>query len=211
MLSDPALVVIDLQRDFCDPAFVPDSTDLSIVTPAVEATADFLDRYRESGRTPIFITTFHDEYSNSKLWAEKYENREKTMPCRPKTEGAALLSVLGTCETDLVLTKHRYSAFVGTALDLHLSSNKVTEVILVGVNTNVCVASTAYDAFNRDYKVTVLEDCTGTTEPEHHEQTLNNIDSHFGTVSQSDDVELPTVSSTGTETGVRNDEFGSNR
>lgn len=193
MLTDPALIVVDLQRDFCDPTFVPDDTDRSLVDPAIDATIDFLERYRESGRTPIFIATTHDEHSNSQLWTEKYENREKPMPCRPGTEGAALLPELGVRKKDIVLTKHRYSGFIGTSLDLHLSSNDVTEILVCGVNTNICIASTAYDAFNRDYKITVLEDCTGTTNPEQHKPILKNIDDHFGSVVQSDEVELPSV------------------
>lgn len=191
MLADPALVLIDLQRDFCDPAFVPDDTDLSSITPAVEATVDFLARYRASGRTPIFVRTHHDEQSNSRLWTEKYAARTRPMPCRPGTAGAALLPELDVGADDLVLTKHRYSGFVGTALDLHLSSNEITRVLVAGVNTNICVASTVFDAFNRDYEVTVLADCTGTTEPERHDPTLENIGDHFGQVCHSDDVALP--------------------
>ena len=56
--------------------------------------------------------------------------------------------------------KMRFSAFVGTKLDIWLRSRGVTEVVLGGVCTNICVLHTAIDAYNRGYKVTVADDAT---------------------------------------------------
>jgi nicotinamidase-related amidase len=56
--------------------------------------------------------------------------------------------------------KMRFSAFVGTKLDIWLRSRNVDEVVLGGVCTHICVLHTAIDAYNRGYKVTLADDAT---------------------------------------------------
>lgn len=206
MLRDPALVLVDLQKDFCRPrdgdgkaeadaeaeadADADVDADETAFGPTLDAVAGFLDRYRASGRTPILIRTTHDERSNSALWAEKYEGRERPMPCRRGTEGAEFVDAFDVYPSDVVVTKHRYNAFYGTDLETHLRSNGVEHLLVGGVNTNVCVASTVVGAFDRDYRVTLLDDCTATNDPELHEPTLRNVAENFGTVRSSDGIEL---------------------
>lgn len=195
MIADPALILVDLQRDFCDPDGAH-GTDAEMTgegrpTDAVSAASTFLERYRESGRTPILIRTTHDDATTSSLWKRKYD--ERPTPCRPGSEGVEFASGLDVDADDVVVTKHRYSAFQDTPLDLILRSNDVSEVLIGGVATNVCVESTVRGAFDRDYEVTVLEDCTGSTEDALREATLQNVAAHFGAVRQSTTVELDPV------------------
>ena len=195
MIADPALILVDLQRDFCSPdgAHGVDATMHGPGRPATAAenAASFLDRYRDSGRTPILIRTTHDGSSTSPLWAEKYTDRPT--PCRPGTDGATFVPELDVRPDDVVVTKHRYSSFHGTDLDLLLRSNDVSEVLIGGVATNICVESAVRDAFDHDYDVTVLRDCTGSTEPELREASLENVDAHFASVETSDAIELDPV------------------
>ena len=82
MISDPALVVVDFQLDFCKKyseeldRFVEDP----IHQPAIDATVKFLKKYRESGRTPIFVGAIHSEKTVSRPLREKYERigKERT-------------------------------------------------------------------------------------------------------------------------------------
>jgi ureidoacrylate peracid hydrolase len=196
VIADPALILVDLQRDFCDPegAHGGDAEMAGEGRPAdaVSAASTFLERYRASGRTPILIRTTHDDATTSSLWKRKYDDRPT--PCRPGTDGAEFASGLGVDADDVVVTKHRYSAFHDTPLDVILRSNDVSEVLIGGVATNVCVESTVRGAFDREYQVTLLEDCTGSTEDALREATLQNVADHFGTVRQSGDVELDPLS-----------------
>lgn len=189
MLRDPVLVLVDLQKDFC--RLPPESeTEESEFATILDAAAAFLNRYRQTGRTPILVRTTHDEHSNSPVWAQKYAGRDRQMPCRTGTDGAEFADPIPVESDDIRVTKHRYSAFYGTDLETYLRSNDVSRLLVGGVNTNVCVASTVIDAFNRDYDVTLLEDCTTSSDPTLHESTLENVDRNFGTVRQSDDVDL---------------------
>src|SRR5690606_26346510 len=83
---------------------------------------------------------------------------------------------------EIVIPKHRYSAFVNTPLESVLNTLQIRNLLLTGVNTNVCVDSTARDAFMRDYFVTVLSDLTETLTPGVKEATLRTIRDFFGLV-----------------------------
>ena len=80
------------------------------------------------------------------------------------------------------MTKHRYGAFESTDLDLVLRSQGIRTLIMTGVATNVCVETTARQAFLRDYYVVFTSDCTATYDQADHEATLRNIDAYFGEV-----------------------------
>lgn len=59
---------------------------------------------------------------------------------------------------------------------------------MTGVATNVCVESTARDAFMLDYYVVFVDDCCGTGDQELHQATLRNMSRSFGVVVQAQDV-----------------------
>lgn len=193
-IADPALVLVDFQKDFCSPGFAHDApdADLTSVREAAEAAGEFLERYRDSGRTPILVRTVHDDASTSPLWAAKYDDRPRT--CRPDTEGVTFVPDLDVKSSDVVVTKHRYSAFHETDLDTYLRSADIDRILVGGVATNVCVESTVRAAFDRDYGVTLLEDCTGSTEPDLYEASVENVDAHLGDVVESDQVDLEPIS-----------------
>ena len=83
---------------------------------------------------------------------------------------------------EAIVTKHRYGAFESSDLDLVLRSQGIRTVIMTGVATNVCVETTARQAFLRDYYVVFAHDCTATYSQADHDATLRNIDMFFGEV-----------------------------
>jgi ureidoacrylate peracid hydrolase len=192
MITDPALVVIDMQKDFCDPAFALDG-DPTTVRSAVDATSAFLDRYRAGGRTPLLVRNVHGPDVDSDAWHAIYDKNDRTKPCIRGDEGAEFVPELGATDDDVVVTKNRYDAFYGTNLEAYLSANDVSHLLVAGVQTNVCVDTTVRSAFVRDYRVTVLEDCVGSPDTERRDQTFANMEQYFADVRASEDVELPPV------------------
>ena len=89
---------------------------------------------------------------------------------------------------EVIVTKHRYGAFEGTDLDLVLRSRGIRSVIMTGVATNVCVETTARQAFMRDYYVVFTSDCSATFSQAAHDATLYNIDQFFGEVASSEQI-----------------------
>ena len=76
---------------------------------------------------------------------------------------------------DLVLTKHRVSAFYGTPLDLILRNLKAENLLLGGVSTDLVVQTTAREAHDRDYHVVVLEDLCGAGNLQEHEEAIRSL------------------------------------
>ena len=73
-------------------------------------------------------------------------------------------------ETQLI--KHRVSAFHGTSLELLLRNKGITELYICGVATDLAVQSAARDAHDRDFIVTVVEDCCGAGNEDDHNSSL---------------------------------------
>lgn len=66
---------------------------------------------------------------------------------------------LGPKEGDIVVTKHRVSAFAGTDLGQILRAGEIETMVLFGIATSGVVLSTLVDAFDEDYRLVVVKDC----------------------------------------------------
>ena len=97
--------------------------------------------------------------------------------------GAEFYEVLPE-ENDIIVNKHRYSAFVNTRLVSVLKTLKIETLIMTGVSTNVCVESTARDGFMLDYHIVLAADACASYSSAAHDMTLQNIEGYFGKVSE---------------------------
>lgn len=79
-----------------------------------------------------------------------------------------------------LLTKNMYSAFRGTPLKQILDAHQVRSLVLAGVNTNVCIHSTATDAFFDGYYPVLCEDACATSTPEIHDAILRTHRAFYG-------------------------------
>jgi ureidoacrylate peracid hydrolase len=91
---------------------------------------------------------------------------------------------------DHIVFKNRYSAFLSNPPELRqkLESLHRTQLIMTGVAANVCVESTARDAMQLDYEVTVVADATASPDTTLLKNTLKNITLFFGDVRSTDEV-----------------------
>jgi ureidoacrylate peracid hydrolase len=183
-----ALLVIDVQNDFCheDGTFSRSrKADLAHARKAVSVLMAFADEVRELGVAVIFIRTVHSEWSNSPAWLGRLQGRAERMSiCGPDSWGGDFYRIRPS-KSDCVVTKHRYSGFFGTDLDLILRSRSIDTLLVTGVATNVCVESTARDAFIRDYNVVLVEDCCGAFDRVEHEAAVRNVSRYFGMAAES--------------------------
>lgn len=82
---------------------------------------------------------------------------------------------------DLVIRKARYSAFAGTSFDQVLRARALTTLIVVGVNTNVCVESTIRDAYHREYFALMVPEATMPSgDRAIYDSTMLNVERFFG-------------------------------
>jgi ureidoacrylate peracid hydrolase len=185
-----ALLVIDMQNDFCHPEGVSGKRGRALtmtieMAPRLEA---FIKACRGARMPVIFVKTIHHPWTDSASWVRRLEKDSGDSVCRPGTWGAEFYAGIQPAEGEIVITKHRYSAFLGTNLDLILRSTGIRSLLISGVGTNVCVESTLRDGYMRDYYIVMLEDCVGATNRELHQATLKNVNLHFGTVTESNQV-----------------------
>ena len=108
--------------------------------------------------------------------------------CLAGSWGAEVVDELPVEISDIVIPKRRYSGFFQTTLDLSLRERGIDTVIVTGVVTNICVRSTVHDAFFLRYKVLVPEDLVMATSPQAQEVTLYDIDTHYGDVTNLENV-----------------------
>lgn len=172
----PALVIVDLQNGFTDPA-CPVGGDL---THVVEATVLLLRAARDRG-IPVAYTAvgFHASRADGAAWLRK-------MPGL-----AALVEGGHWCEIDPrvqpsegepVWVKRASSAFFSTPLQTFLIGHSVDTLIVTGCVTSGCVRATVVDAVSYGYRVIVPEECVGDRAEGPHAWSLFDIDSKYADV-----------------------------
>ncbi len=98
------------------------------------------------------------------------------------TPGSQILNELEQRNGDHEIIKKRYSAFFRTDLDNLLSSLNPSLILLAGVNTHACIRMAAIDAYQRDYRVIIIEDCVASPDKRHHDITLNYLGNRISRV-----------------------------
>src|ERR1700730_11112747 len=186
-----ALLIVDVQNDFCAEggAMHREGRDLSLVKAMVPRLAKLVTAARATKIRCIWIRNVYNTGPNwylSELWLEHAQRRRNgaylTIPvCEPNAWNGDFYEIKPLPD-EAIVTKHRYGAFEGSDLDLVLRSQGIRTVVMTGVATNVCVETTARQAFLRDYYVVFTSDCTATYGQGEHDATLHNIDAFFGQV-----------------------------
>ena len=193
-----ALLVIDMQNDFCASGGLvsKDGRDISAAQRLGATLPPFIETARQAGVLVVFIRcvyTTDKNYYLSDPWLEqsarKREGGYTRIPvCREGQWEGDFFGDVRPKPGDPVVTKHRYASFHNTDLDTVLRVNGIRTVVLTGVVTNVCVETTAREAFVRDYYVVMVDDGCAAYVKEDHVQTMRNIDRFFGEVSTIEDL-----------------------
>ena len=169
--STTAVLVVDMLKDFFSDggAMVLDGGDV-----LYEPHRELLSAARDKGM-PVF-------WLNQDLPPDDSLFQTRAVHCLSGTWGAEIVDEIPVEETDIVISKRRYSGFFQTSLDLNLRERGIDTVIVTGVVTNICVRSTVHDAFFLSYRVMVPEDLVMATSAQAQEVTLYDIETHYGDV-----------------------------
>lgn len=175
-----ALLVVDVQNDYCDKngAIARAGFDVSGVAAMMPNLRSLLDAAHACEMPVVLVQTSHDSSTDSSAWRDRAGGKMKEV-CRPGTWGSQFYQIEPAPE-DIVVTKSRYSAFVNTKLDLVLRAREIKTLIVAGVATNVCVESTVRDACMLDYRVVLANDACSSFSTLAHHMSINNIESYFG-------------------------------
>lgn len=94
-----------------------------------------------------------------------------------RTIGSSFHVDLDIKNEEMVIVKPRISAFYGTPLEATLRANSIKHLVLLGVSSTWAIQSTARDAHDRDYKVTILEDACADNEENMHQESMRTLQS----------------------------------
>jgi nicotinamidase-related amidase len=82
---------------------------------------------------------------------------------------------LAPTEDEVVITKHRVSAFTGTDLAMILRANDINMLVLFGIATSGVVLSTLLEASDADFRIAVIKDCCADLDADLHEALLTKL------------------------------------
>ena len=193
-----ALVVIDMQNDFiADEGLIArEGRDVSQAKEMAEHLPKLIEAARAAGVFVFFVRNVYTSEQNfylSDVWLEQAARKRaggctRIPVCAAGSWGGDFYGDVRPEPNDPIVTKHRYSAFYNTDLDTILRANGIRTVVFTGVVTNVCVETSAREAFVRDYYVVVASDGTAAYVDADHDMTLKNIDRFFGEIASIDEL-----------------------
>lgn len=164
-----ALLVIDMQKDLCyDPRRFRKFEEM---VHSVQRAIDLFG----SASCPVFYICFSLQADD--LQFKRFGDRY----CIEGTEGAEIVSELLPIKGSII-KKRKHSAFFETELDKCLKDANVQEVYLCGLQTQICIMTTAADSSFRGYRTIAIEDCVLSTREESKKDALEWIARYVGEV-----------------------------
>jgi ureidoacrylate peracid hydrolase len=185
-----ALLVVDVQNDFVsrEGSAGKRGEDVGPAIAMMPNLTRLIDEGRRVGLTIVYVRTTHSEWTDTPSWIYRSSQKSGLNTCREGSWGAEFYEGISPLPSERVVVKHRYSAFINTDLNTVLNARGIESVLVCGVATNVCVETTARDAYMYDYYVTMIEDCSAAYDAKLHMATLENIRRHFGLVASSGQI-----------------------
>lgn len=145
----------------------------------------FLDGIRNLHQTVIHLQLINDP--NDPAVQRRYKNREAGIPALAgRPENQIISSIYHP--SDLIVVKGRDSGFFNNNLDETLQKLNVKTVIVTGLQTHVCVQTTAADAFFRGYNVWVPDDCVFAPSTDDTNRALEWLSSYCATIASSTEI-----------------------
>jgi len=171
--SNAALILIDLQKGI---------VAMSTAQPAVEIVAraaQLARAFRERGLPVVLVNVTGGAPGRSDVSRPKF-----ALP----PDWTELVPELDRQPGDILVSKQRWSAFLGTSLDETLRGLGVTQIVLAGVATSIGVESTARSAYDLGYNVALIVDAMIDRDPDAHRHSIEKIFPRLGETGTTEEV-----------------------
>ena len=177
-----AILIIDVQNDY----FPGGKSELHNALGALESTEKALKLFRQK-KLPVIHVQHINTYQGATFFI-------------PDTEGTLIHSSLTPLENEYVVTKHAPNSFLRTNLADILSEKAITELVVCGMMSHMCVDTTVRACMDYGIKVTLLQDACATknlvfqgkTIPAEvvHETFMASLNGLFATVINTMDLKI---------------------
>ncbi|MCW5750039.1 MAG: cysteine hydrolase [Alphaproteobacteria bacterium] len=181
--ADTVLLLIDLQRAFCDSdgSMSRQGRDISAMREAARTCARLAAAAR-AATVPVIWTRmgFRPGYADGGrlVWNIRPALREIDA-LRLDTPDCEITHLAAASEHDIIIEKPRYSAVYATPLEAILRSLGTSRIIVGGVTTSMCVDTTVRDLSQRDHDVLLASDACGDFDPARHDAAIAAMEFGF--------------------------------
>jgi nicotinamidase-related amidase len=192
-LSQLALVIIDMQRDFLETggfgeALGNDVSQLQSIIPQIQS---LLTTFRTL-QLPIFQTVEGHNPDLSDCPPSKQKRGKSELKIGDQgpmgrililgEAGNSIIPELQPISGEIIITKPGKGAFYNTPLESYLQAKNITHLLITGVTTEVCVQTTMREANDRGYECLLVEDATASYFPEFKQATIEMVRAQGGIV-----------------------------
>jgi ureidoacrylate peracid hydrolase len=181
-----ALLVIDCQVDFgaTDGEMARRGADMAAPQAALEKARVLVEAARSAGVAVVFVRLITNPAAESHVIREARARQGEDGPdlCVEGTHGADFVGPQ-PLPGEAIISKNRYSAFSHTGLGEQLHAGGVDTLVLAGLTTECCVASSAWDGFEQDFHVFIAADACAAYEKDLHSHALKALASSGAVVS----------------------------
>jgi nicotinamidase-related amidase len=161
--SKTALLLIDVISDF---EFEDGEKLFKNTLPMAKRLKELKQRAERAGIPVIYV---NDNYGK---WQEDFKEQVRHNLENP-VRGREIVELLAPSQGNYYVLKPKHSAFYKTVLDVLLPNLDVKRLVLTGVTTDMCVLFTAIDAYMREMKIIVPEDCVAAVSQSDNEAALD--------------------------------------